>query len=120
MLKVPIMRQFFAAARKKSANDGKLGETKEELFLSSIVKADTRLGIQSAAFHLQHCALSETLVGNACAGLQVAGKGRSRTLQTCGVGCPERSQYAWLGLLSHLLRSLNTLRLCEGIAHTDA
>ena len=120
MLKVPIMRRFFGAAKEKLGNDGKLGETKEELLFSGIVKADTRLGIESAAFHLQHCALSETLVGNACAGLQVAGKGRSRALQTCGVGCPERSQYAWLGLLSHLLRSFNTLRLCERIAHTYA
>ena len=120
MEKALRVSQFFRPSREKSANDGKLGETKEELFLSCIVKADARLGIQSAAFHLQHCALSETLVGNACAGLQVAGKGRCRTLQTCGVGCPERTQYAWCGLLSHLLRSFNTLGLCEGIAHTDA
>ena len=115
-----VSQFFWGQSREKSGNDGKLGETKEELLFSGIVKADTRLGIQSAAFHLQHCALSETLVGNACSGLQVAGKGRSRTLQTCGVGCPERTQYAWRGLLSHLLRSLNTLRLCERIAHTYA
>ena len=72
--------QFFWPSRGKSANDGKLGKTEEQLFLSGIVKADTRLGIQSASFHLQHCTLSETFVCNACSGLQVAGKGRCRTL----------------------------------------
>ena len=53
---------------RESLYDLETGKAQQELLLAGILKADGGLGILTGAFHFQHGAHSEALVGNGLPG----------------------------------------------------